>query len=105
MTVDIRKIDSITHADRRSTRYFPRLSFVNLNEKRREFVDQARSIESVTETDENETRVMIAYQEAVIGSAFDGVIEPLSRMNAPSADHIRLKNPPQNHRNLFRKSE
>ena len=56
---------------------------------------------NVTETEENEIRAIIAYQDDVIGIAVNGVRKDLSMTNAPNTAHIKEKNPPQNHRNLL----
>jgi hypothetical protein len=101
----MRKIERRTQAERRSMRYLPLVSLENLNEKTKEFVDHASAMESVTETEENDMSVMIAYHEAVIGNALYFVRRLFSKINAPSAAHIKLKKPPQNHINLFLRSE
>jgi hypothetical protein len=97
----IRKTETKIHAIRRSKRYLNIDSLVYFNEKIRAFVDHANDIASVTETEENEIRAIIAYQDAVIGTALDGVRNDLSITNAPKAAHMKLKNPPQNQRILF----
>jgi hypothetical protein len=96
-----RNTETNIQASSRSRRYLDLESLVYLNEKIRAFVDHAIDMANVTETEENEIRAISAYQDAVIGSALEGVRKDLSITNAPNTAHMKLKNPPQNQRNLF----
>jgi hypothetical protein len=96
-----RNKETKTHAISMSMRYLVLESFVYLKENIRAFVDHAIEMANVTETEENEIRANNAYHDEVIGIAVNGVRKDLSMTNAPNTAHIKQKNPPQNHKNLF----